>query len=54
VCAITGARTHTIDPQTVGARPPVTPEGVAWHDATTRLYVTEPDAGRIVVFNVRL
>lgn len=54
VCDATGARTHTIDVRTVPERPPVSPEGVAWNDSTGRLYVTEPDAGRVRVFNVRL
>ena len=49
-----GIPTHTIDERTVSAWPPGGPEGVAWYERTDRLYVTDADFGRVVIFNVRM
>jgi DNA-binding beta-propeller fold protein YncE len=49
-----GTPTHTIDERTVPAWPPGGPEGVAWYERTDRLYVTDADFGRVVIFNVRM
>lgn len=54
VCEADGLRTHVIDADTMADWPPSSPEGVAWHGAMNRLYVTEPDYGRVVIFNVRM
>ena len=54
VCGPNGARTHVIDAETVPAWPPSGPEGAAFHERNNRLFVTEPDFGRVVVFNVRM
>jgi len=53
VCDAEGARTHSIAADTVSADAPFAPEGVAWHERSGRLYVTDPDVGRVKVYGVR-
>ena len=53
VCDADGEQTHSIDAKTVPGGPPAAPECAAWHDRTGRLYVTEPDLGRVTVYGVR-
>ena len=54
VCDDRGARTHTIDADTLPESPLDSPEGVAWAGGDRRLYVTDSTRGKVVVFNVRI
>lgn len=54
VCGGESGQTKTIDKATAPDAVLASPEGVAWRGRANRLYVTDPDQGRIVVINVRM
>jgi DNA-binding beta-propeller fold protein YncE len=53
VCDSEGRVVLTVDRTTVAQAALRSPEGVAWRQQTRRLYVTDPDLGKVVVINVR-
>lgn len=53
VCDDEGRVVRTVDRTTVAQAALSSPEGVAWRGRTGRLYVTDPDQGKVVVVNVR-
>ena len=53
VCDGDGTRVYTIDRTTVPEAALGSPEGVAWRGRRDRLYVTDPDQGKVVIINMR-
>ncbi len=54
VCDAEGRCFRTLDEVSVPDGRLLAPESVAWHRRPSRLYVTDPVRGQVVVFNVRL
>lgn len=54
VCDGDGGLTHTIDRTTAPEAALGSPEGAIWRGKTGRLYVTDPDQGKVVIINMRI
>jgi hypothetical protein len=54
VCDGAGERINTVDRTSLPDVAPGAPEGVAWRNRTGRLYITDPDQGKVVLINVRM